>query len=501
MNRLVWPLVALTGVVGFLIGLVAMRTNTGRTHADTIDRPAVSAPLIVQSSPGTIEGGGAGGGDRAGAGADFASVASRLNAAVVNVDAAVRGDTRARNGQQWRRDMPDDPSLPHEGTGSGFIIDATGFILTNFHVVDGADRLTVTLGDGRSFKAEVAGVDPALDVALIKIESSDPLPAAVLGDSATLQVGQWVCAIGNPLGYVHSVTVGVVSFLGRKLFDQGLDNYIQTDAAISLGNSGGPLIDANGRVIGITTAISSQAANIGFAIPISQVVGILPQLRERGRVSRGYVDASVTRVTPLLQQALGLSVGRGALIQSVRPDTPAERAGLRVYDVIVEADGAPIRSDEELTRHLAARRPGTPASFVVMRDQERLPVVIKLTERPIPASSQGRMRRTDVQPAAGREQGPLGMTVHDLDPTSKFRQSLPDSITGVVIVDVDAAGPARLARLRPGQVVLEINRRPTPTVAAFQQIVLKLGRGETAAALVYDPITDQRVLAAIVPDR
>jgi serine protease Do len=493
MNRFIWLVAALTGVVGFLIGMVAVRSDPARGNtAGLAPRLQGEPPLTVQAVPGSVIG--------TSPAVDFAAVAARVNAAVVNVDAAVRVDPEARNNPRWRRELADDPGVPREGTGSGFIIDPAGYILTNFHVVDGADRLTVTLGDGRAFRADIAGVDPALDVALIKIASPAPLPVAVLGDSQALRVGQWVCAIGNPLGYVHSVTVGVVSFLGRKLFDQTLDAYIQTDAAISLGNSGGPLIDADGRVIGITTAVSSQAANIGFAIPISQVVSVLPQLRERGRVSRGYVGVGVTRVTPALQRALSLSVDRGALVQDVTTDTPADRAGLRTYDVIVAADTVPIGSDDQLIRHIAARAPGTLTSLEVLRGEERRSVSVKLTERPIPAASQGRARRAEARPASGRDQGPLGLTVRELDAASALRRALPDSIQGVVVVDVDAAGPARLARVRPGQIVLELNRRPTRTVAAFQAAVGALGPGVAAAALIYDPIADQRVLIAIVPD-
>jgi serine protease Do len=359
----------------------------------------------------------------------------------------------------------------------------------------------VTLSDGRAFKAGVVGVDPALDVALIRIASADPLPVAPLGDSATLQVGQWVCAIGNPLGYVHSVTVGVVSFLGRKLFDQTLDAYIQTDAAISLGNSGGPLIDTSGRVIGITTAVSSQAANIGFAVPISQVTTVLPQLRERGRVSRGYIGLGLTRVTPAVAAALHLSIERGALVQDVSPDSPAGRAGVRPYDVIVGADGLEVRSDEDLIRLMAAKAPGTTTALDVLRDTARERIVLKVTERPIPAAAQGRMRAVDARPASAPDQGPLGLTARDLEISSALRKALPDSIRGVVVVEVDPAGPGRLARIRTGQLILELNRVPTPTSDRYESVLASIPPGLTVVALVYDPITDKRTLVAITPDR
>lgn len=490
-SRFILVFAALTGVVGFLLGLVAVRTGKPSEAIDRLAEGAPLPPLIVESGP-RID-------SIAGGGPDFSVVASRLNAAVVNVDAAVRGSQPPSYSSL--RD-PTDPNTPHEGTGSGFVIDPTGFILTNFHVVDGADRLTVTLADGRSFRATVAGVDPALDVALIKIAAGAPLPVAPLGDSATLRVGQWVCAIGNPLGYVHSVTAGVVSFLGRKLFDQTLDAFIQTDAAISLGNSGGPLIDSAGRVVGITTAVSSQSASIGFAIPIGQVIDVLPQLRERGKVSRGFVGLGVTQVTPPLKQALGLAVDRGALVQDVIAEAPADRAGVRRYDVIVSADGLSIRNDEDFQKHVAARAPGTPTTLDIVRDGARERIVVKVAERPVPVSAQSSaLRKTDVQPAVRREQGPLGMTVRNLDEQSPLRRVFPEGLMGVVVVEVDAAGPARLARIRPGQLVLEVNRRTVTSMATFEAAVAAVPPGVNAVMLVYDPLTNQRQLIAVVPDR
>lgn len=492
MTRLAGIFAAFTAVVGFLIGLIVAGSPERTAPQPSSLRHGDGPPLAVAPAtvPVVVPAGGP---------VDFSAVAARVNAAVVNVDAAVRGDGRTRTGPRWRRDIADDPSAPREGSGSGFLIDGNGYLLTNFHVVDGADRLTVTLVDGRRYRAEIVGVDPAIDVALLRIPGADGLPVVTLGDSGTLRPGQWVCAIGNPLGYVHSVTVGVVSFLGRKLFDQSLDAYIQTDAAISLGNSGGPLIDASGRVVGITTAVSSQAANIGFAVPISQVVPVLPQLRERGRVSRGYVGIGLTSMTPVLQRALGLQVDRGALVQDVTSDTPAERAGLRPYDVIVSADGTSVASEEELNRYIAGRTPGTTTTLGVVRESARRSIVVKLTERPLPEAARPRAERAgDARPAVSRDHGPLGLTVRDLDKTTAMRHGLPDTVHGVVVVDVDPAGPARLARLRPGHVIVEINRRPVTSASAFQAIVSALKPGDVAAALVYD--ADQRILVAIVTD-
>ena len=494
MTRFAGALAAFTAVVGFLLGLIVMgsppRTAGGSPGLRNADTP----PVTVASAAGPEI-------PTNGVPVDFSAVASHVNAAVVNVDAAARGDGRTRSGPRWRRDMADDPSAPREGSGSGFLIDPHGYLLTNFHVVDGADRVTVTLVDGRSFRADVVGVDPAIDVALLRIPGVEGLPTVVLGDSGTLRAGQWVCAIGNPLGYVHSVTVGVVSYLGRKLFDQSLDAYIQTDAAISLGNSGGPLIDAQGRVVGITTAVSAQAANIGFAVPIAQVLPVLDQLRERGRVSRGFIGVGLTTLTPAFRRALGVSVDSGALVQDVTTDTPAERSGLRSYDVIVSVDNVAVRTDEELIRHIAGRTPGTTTTLGVVRDGVRQKVVVKLTERPLPESTQRRVAPgSDARQASTRDQGPLGLIVRDLDRATAMRQSLPDTLQGVVVVDVDPAGPARLARLRPGHLILEINRRPVMSAGAFQQALAALKPGEVAVLLVFDQLLDQRILVAIATD-
>src|SRR5436190_19360612 len=281
--------VSLTAAVAFLVGAIFAggagqpAVTAAPTRAASAARPAVAATGPAGSSPLV----------------SFADVVERINPAVVNIDATAPGrDARRRRGRTaLPDDLPDPPDppfdfgprergdVPRRGAGSGFIIGADGSILTNYHVIDRAERIIVKLSDGRTLRAHVLGADPDTDVALIKVDGQASLPVAQLGDSGTLRMGEWVCAIGNPLGYEHSVTVGVVSFLGRKLFDQSLDDYIQTDAAISFGNSGGPLINARGEVVGITTAISVQASNIGFAVPIDQVMNVLPQLRESGRVS------------------------------------------------------------------------------------------------------------------------------------------------------------------------------------------------------------------------
>ncbi|HQX82464.1 MAG TPA: trypsin-like peptidase domain-containing protein [Vicinamibacterales bacterium] len=494
MKALAVSLVALAATVGFLLGLVAAGgTPTG-------SRRGVVTPAALETRPLSISTGAAVASPvNAGTGVDFAAVAARVNGAVVNVDAVAR-EIRGRTPRRFQRDMTDENGAPREGSGSGFIIDAAGFILTNHHVVEGADLVTVTLGDGRALRATVVGTDPAIDVALLKVDVSGGLPVALLGDSDTLRVGEWVCAIGNPMGYVHSVTVGVVSFLGRKLFDQSLDAYIQTDAAISFGNSGGPLINSRGQVVGMTTAVSSQASNIGFAIPISQIVSVLPQLREHGRVARGYAGVVLTTATPRLQAALQLARDRGALVQDVPPETPASRAGLRPYDLITAIDDVDVVSDDALIRYISAQAPGTVVRFDVWRDRSRQTVTLKLTERPLPSTARAAQPPGGVRPALSQEQGPLGMIVRDIDDVTARRNALPESVTGVMISDVDLTGPARQARLRRGQVVMEINRQRIGSAAQFQRVVAALPRGAAVAVYVFDPVTDQRAIYSVIID-
>jgi serine protease Do len=491
--------VALVASVAFLVGLIVAGGVT-------------SAPVVSTAPPSAAGSALARGGPAAPGPAlvNFADVAERINAAVVNIDAAsVFGVDREapRNNRRGPRPLDAPPGrefeTPRQGAGSGFIIDRAGYILTNYHVIESADRISVTLADGRTFRGEVVGTDPAIDVALLKIDGGQALPAAPLGNSDDLRVGEWVCAIGNPLGYVHSVTVGVVSFIGRKLFDQSLDDYIQTDAAINLGNSGGPLINSRGEVIGINSALSPRASNIGFAVPINQAVAILPQLKTRGRVSRGFVGVALTDVTPALQRSLNLGVSRGALVQDVTEASPAERAGVRPYDVIVQLDGRDIVTHEELIRDVSGRQPGTVVRLDVVRDGRRSTVAVKLAERPLRADEErrdgfgDRRTRSPQQPL----DVPLGMTVRELDRGVVGRLDIPDSVDGVIVSRVDPGGEAFVAQLRRGFVIIEINRRPVRTVAEYERIAASAKPGDVLTLFYYDPLRAQRSVVAITVDR
>src|SRR5262252_4374660 len=427
-SRFAYVSVGLAAAVAFLVGTIfAGGVTRSLVNAGPGDRDARRGVTRTNLPSGPL--------------LNFADVVARVNPAVVNVDATSK--SRGRRGHARPDNDDDGPDLfdapfdsvqpkrdsdpARRGEGTGFIIDADGSILTNHHVIDRAERITVKLADGRSLKAHVIGSDPDTDIALIKIDGQSGLPVAPLGDSSTLRAGEWVVAIGNPLGYEHSVTVGVISYLGRKLFDASLDNYIQTDAAINFGNSGGPLINSRGEVIGINAAISSRASSIGFAVPINGATAILPQLRARGRVSRGYIGVGLRDIDPDLQLSLGLSVAQGALVQDVSDDSPGARAGLKPYDTIVAIDDRDIHNDDELIRDIAAKAPGTAAKLSVVRDGRQETVTVKLAERPARETAADSRKNDGPTTPANRkvDDDPLGISVKDLDAAAIARLEIP----------------------------------------------------------------------------
>jgi serine protease Do len=483
--------VSLAGTVAFLIGLIVAGSMTPAPaqSATSPSFPTVRSSALSTTGP---------------AAASFADVAEQLNPAVVNIDATSRSSARprARTGMP----LPDSPDSfgrppererqgPRRGAGTGFLIDPDGYILTNHHVIEGADRIAVRLADGRSLRAERIGSDPDTDIALIKVSAPRPLPHAVLGDSDTLRVGEWVLAIGNPLAYEHTVTVGVVSFIGRKLFDSSLDRYIQTDAAINFGNSGGPLINAKGEVIGINAAISSRASNIGFAVPINQASLILPQLREMGRVSRGYIGVALRDVDPDLQRSLGLNSSSGALVQDVTAGSPGARAGLRPYDLIVAVDGKQVVRNDELIQLVSARQPGTSATLQIVRDGRPLNVAVKLAERPV--RDPGPDEVDEGTRPTSRTGSVLGMLVREIDVEFAARFNLPKDMQGVVVSRVDPMGPAYDADVERGNILLEINRQPVHSIEDFRRLTANARSGEVLALYLFKPEGPRRELRTV----
>jgi serine protease Do len=499
-RRFAWFTVGLTACVSFLVGMVVTgsMTPTDATSAPTLPVARTATRDDRPFMPGL-----------AGV-VNFADVAERLNPAVVNIDATVRGRRLRPQGggnRPSRPDVLDDPfenrrrgEAPQRGAGTGFLIDEDGHILTNHHVIEGAERITVKLTDGRSLRATVVGSDPETDIALIKVQSESKLPHAVLGDSNDLRVGEWVCAIGNPLAYEHTVTVGVVSFIGRKLFDMSLDNYIQTDAAINFGNSGGPLINARGEVIGINSAISRQASSIGFAVPINQAKLILPQLKTTGGVSRGYIGVALRDVDPDLQASLRLSQTAGALVQDVTAGSPAERAGLKPYDLITSVDGRDVATNDELIREIAARAPGSTARLEIVRDGRLRAVAVKLAER-----TPGRAATMRGVPGQGRPElsqqgvGPaeLGLTVIEIDETNAHRFDVPQGMTGLLVQRVEPMSAAQDAGIDRGQIILEINRQPVDSVAGMRRILSGVRAGDAMAMFIYIPDIEQKNIRTV----
>ena len=492
--------VGLTACVSFMVGMVV----TGSLSPSlATSAPAVSTARLVHDDRAPMPG-------LAGV-VNFADVAARLNPAVVNIDATSRSRRAGRPRQSPNgRPVPEVPSepfdnrrrgeVPRRGAGTGFIIDEQGHILTNHHVIEGADRIAVKLSDGRNLRAEVIGSDPETDIALIRVATDAKLPHAVLGDSDELRVGEWVCAIGNPLAYEHTVTVGVVSFIGRKLFDMSLDNYIQTDAAINFGNSGGPLINARGEVIGINSAISRQASSIGFAVPINQAKLILPQLKEKGVVSRGYIGVALRDVDPDLQASLKLPSAIGALVQDVTAGSPAERAGLKPYDLITAVDNRDVSTNNSLIREISAREPGSTARLEVMRDGRIREVMIKLAERAPgepgrPGNNSNRAPRETGRLSSGAgELGPadLGLTVIEIDESNAHRFDVPRGMTGLLVQRVEPMSAAFDASIERGQVILGINREPVHSVAGFRRVLSMLRQGDAVAVFLYLPDIDQK---------
>jgi len=432
---------------------------------------------------------------------NFADIAARLNPAVVNIDATARGRRAGRLLEDGARRGPDDPfdrrgaDAPRRGTGTGFLIDPDGNILTNHHVIEGAERLTVKLADGRMLRADVVGSDPDTDIALIKVAGPGPFPHAILGDSSKLRVGEWVCAIGNPLAYEHTVTVGVVSFIGRKLFDPSLDDYIQTDAAISFGNSGGPLINSRGQVIGINSAISRQVSSIGFAVPINQARSILKQLKTVGRVDRGYIGVTLRDIDPDIQSSLKLARADGALVQDVTPGSPGARVGLKPYDVIISLDGEPVRTHDRLIRKIAERQPGSTARLEYMRDGRTHDVQVKLAERPRP--TQDRVTSSAERSIQRTGPGELGLSLIEIDDSNAHRFDIPAGMTGLLVQRVEPLSVAYDGGIERGSIILEVNRQPVNSIAGFRRIVGAARPGDVLAFYLYEPELDQRAIRTV----
>jgi len=358
-----------------------------------------------------------------------------------------------------RRQRQPKREFRQQGQGSGFVISRDGYILTNNHVVEGADTITVKLNDGRELKAEIVGTDPQTDVAVIKVKG-DSLPVLPLGSSHSLEVGEWVMAIGNPFGLAQTVTVGVVSAKGRSgvgIVDY--EDFIQTDAAINPGNSGGPLLNLEGRAVGINTAIFSKSGGymgIGFAIPIDMAKKIYTQLIDKGSISRGFLGVVIQNITPALAKSFGLEKTEGVLISQVNKDSAAEKAGLSTGDVIVKFDGTPVKKVGPFRNRVALSAPGSKHTVIVVRNGKEKTVTVKL----------GTLESGHTAQAPSKAEDTLGLTVQNLTPELAERLGY-ETDSGVIITGVEPGSAAAAAGLTPGILILEVNKKPVKNTSEF----------------------------------
>ncbi|HEX8539157.1 MAG TPA: Do family serine endopeptidase, partial [Cystobacter sp.] len=365
-----------------------------------------------------------------------------------------------------------------QGTGSGFIIDPKGLVLTNNHVVEGAVAIRVRLDDGRSFDAEIVGRDPLTDVALIRIKSkTDNLPTVKLGDSDAMRVGDWVVAIGNPFGLASSVSSGILSARARNIHSGPYDDFLQTDAAINPGNSGGPLFNLKGEVVGINTAIVGGGTGIGFAVPSNQVKALLPQLEKEGAVTRAWLGIGIQDLDEDIARALQLPVKEGAIVNQVNDNSPAGRAGVKMDDVIVSIDGQKVGSGSSLTRSVALKKPGSTSALEIFREGKRQTIRVQLGTRPD-------LENLGVKPRQGQEdeeqssKARVGVSLSNLDPRIAERAGL-DTTKGAMVTEVQPGSPAERAQLEPGMVVVEVNRKPVANAQELAGIIRKAPAGST----------------------
>ena len=425
---------------------------------------------------------------------DFVELAKKLNPTVVNIRTAknIKPKQRQQRRQQnpfgnnlfddffnrFFDEMPQQRQRREQNLGTGFIISADGYILTNNHVVNGADEVMVKLSDGRELKGEIKGVDEKVDLALIKISDKEKLPFAELGDSDALEVGEWVMAIGNPFGLSHTVTAGIVSAKGRVIGSGPYDDYIQTDASINPGNSGGPLFSSQGKVIGINTAIiAGGGGGIGFAIPISMAKTVVDQLRDSGKVTRGYLGVRFQLMTADLAKSFGLDSDKGALIASIEKDTPAERAGLKAGDVILEYDGRAINEGNELARYVAATPIDKKVKLVIFRDGKKQDVSLVV----------GKLKDgTAALSGSSSESDRIGLTVEELKKEMADRLGIPDN-KGLVITEVKPGSSAEDAGVSPGSIIIEVNGMRPETLTTFRAVTAKLKKGDVVRLLLKKP--------------
>ncbi len=445
---------------------------------------------------------------------DFSALVKQIMPAVVSVDVKLKVDNASDDGDDSQAQnglppgFPQIPGFPFgfgfgqpqqpqavEAKGSGFIINSDGIIVTNNHVVKDAKTVTVTLSDGDNFPAKIIGTDPKTDLAVLKIEAGKPLPYVELGDSKDVEAGQWVIAMGNPFGLGNTVTTGIVSALGRDIGDGPYDRFIQTDAPINEGNSGGPLLNQKGQVIGVNTAIlspSGGSVGIGFAIPSDMIKRVVTQLIAHGKVTRGFLGVSAQMISPQMAQALKLPMTNpnkdGALIAAIAPNSPAEKAGLKPGDVIIAVNGQPVNSPGDLAADIANIDPSGKADITYMHGGAKHDVSVaveQMPNNPDASFQQGGQNGGNNQQTASN--GALGLTLAPLTPDLRNQLNLPQDATGAVIVGVKPNSLADQAGLQQGDLLVGVGAtniaNPGDAVAAIDAAT-KSGAGAVALRIV-----------------
>jgi serine protease Do len=462
----------LAGVVGALLGILGSGELRGAERP--APPPVAPSPAVVSTVPIGLD--------------TFQEIARRDDAGVVNISTSkVIHEARVPNpffqffGPQavpgpWGQG--DDETLTQRSLGSGFIVDEEGYILTNRHVVDDADEVTVTLTNGHHYKAKAVGQDARTDIALLKIEPHETLTALPLGDSDSTQVGEWVMAIGNPFGLGgNSATVGIISFRGRPLdlSTRGTPvEMLQTDAAINPGNSGGPLINARGEAVGINTLImtggAQQYSGVGFAVPINVAREILPQLRDKGHVVRGWLGVQIQAIDEDLAKSLKMDEARGAIVSEVTDGGPAQKAGLQPGDVILSVNGQTVQDSADLSHRIATLAPDSKVDLDVRRDDG--------SEKTLHATLGTFPEDTEVAGEAGESHGYLGIAVRDLTPDLAQALGLPPDSQGAVVMGVEPGGRADAAGLRERDVIVSVDGQPVTGAASLQAAVEKARSAE-----------------------
>ncbi|HTT84178.1 MAG TPA: DegQ family serine endoprotease [Rhizomicrobium sp.] len=494
------------GAIAFfgLAGFAAAPTGSIQLAASNVPpaHPADPHPVVHNSPPRMLENG---------APFSFADLVERVSPAVVTVTV----EQQMKPAQNFNPEDLPEPfrdffnqfgeggrqfSMPHKAVamGSGFIIDKSGYIVTNNHVVADGKKITVKLPDGREFTAKLLGSDEATDIALLKVKSDKPLPTVEFGDDHTVRVGDWVIAVGNPFGLSNTVTAGIISSIGRDVGNGPYTDYLQIDAPINRGNSGGPTFDLEGKVIGMNSMIyspSGGSVGIGFAIPSSTIHDVVAQLEAHGRVARGYLGVQIQNVTPEIAQSLGTHDVKGAIVASVVGGGPAAKAGFQPGDIILAINGKSVEDSRDLTRRVAALPAGAKATFTLARNgaQKTLTATIGARKEEQLASDDGPEQNSSAVASTGEAMG-LGLTA--VTPEVRRNYNLDDHVNGVLVTRVDPDSDAADKGIQPGDVVVSIGNKAVHTPKDIKaQIAGAQASGRKSVLMLIDGNSGQRFVA------